>query len=419
MSTNHKNSGLLLDTKDQVWAYLNRVVEGPSHHLARLLEEHTADKIAYGIYHREEWIGQLLVQTQSRYDWLRQEEDLAAARAVGARLITPDDAEWPHHEFSSSFGFYAAGMGQAPAAFDADACAPHSLWVRGAPLAGQVQQAVAMVGTRAMSRYGFEATRMLTQGLVSHQWTIVSGGALGVDTAAHETALNSGGATVAVLACGINVPYPARNATLFDRIAASGTVVSEYPPDTTPQRHRFLTRNRLVAALSAGTVMVEAAFRSGALNTMNWAEALGRVTMAVPGPILNASSIGCHCRIKEGRAQLVTSVDDIRELISALGTVDAEAQLELDFSKSVTQQLSRNELKVYGSTPLADAAFASNNPPPPGAEQETPGAKAEAIAREAGMKVPLVVHLLVDLEKRGLVHRSGAHWFRVDERPSW
>src|SRR5699024_10817540 len=125
---------------------------------------------------------------------------------------------------------------------------------------------VAVVGTRAISPYGTQATRKVVADLAKHQWTIVSGGALGVDTVAHSAALEMHTPTIAVAACGIDYDYPARNAPLFHRIAQTGTVVSEFAPGTTPQRHRFLSRNRLVAAMPAGTVVVEAAFRSGALT---------------------------------------------------------------------------------------------------------------------------------------------------------
>lgn len=387
-----------VDTPLQAWVYLNRVVEGPSRTLAALLTEYEPEAIAHGVYTRADWLGKLRDETAARYDWLRQDEDIAAAQAVGARLITPDSPEWPQSSFAASFSFYAAGLGDAPATFDAEAVAPHSLWVRGKALSQVVDQSVALVGTRAMSRYGFDATKMLAAGLAKNQWTVVSGGALGIDTVAHEAALEAGGVTVAVAACGIDVNYPARNARLFDRIAASGVMVSEFPPGTTPQRHRFLTRNRLVAALTQGTVCVEAAYRSGALNTMNWAEALGKVTMAVPGPITSAGSVGCHLRIQEGRAQLVTGVDGVRELLDAVGAVDALAQLDLDCGASVTQRLSRNELRIFDATPPAYA------------EQ---GASAGDIARDSGMRLPLVIHLLVALEQQGLVMRSGGSWQRT------
>lgn len=391
MSDFHLNNEL------DAWVYLNRVVEGASRHLAALLAAYPVEEVAHGVYHARDWIGPLGRQTASRRDWVRQDEDLAAAAAVGARLITAQDPEWPGEEFARAFGFFDNAAGDCPASFDAEAVAPHSLWVRGGNLRQAVQHSVALVGTRTMSRYGFEATQLLARDLCQHHFTVVSGGALGVDTTAHQQVLDSGGCTVAVAACGIDYPYPARNKPLFEGIATHGVLVSEYPPGTTPQRHRFLTRNRLVAALSAGTVVVEAAFRSGALNTANWAEALGKVVMAVPGPITGRGSVGCHLRIQEQRAQLVANAEQIRELLSPVGQVDAGEQFELDFGASPTQRLSRNELRVYDAVPPSAHAA---------------GASAQDIARDAGLRLPLAIHLLVVLEKQQLIRRQGNVWVR-------
>ncbi|MFH0410816.1 DNA-processing protein DprA [Corynebacterium sp. L4756] len=381
----------LCDTPEQAWVYLNRVIEPPSRTLATLLQEYEVERIAYGVYHQQSWVGNLLGESQARRDWLRQEEDLATMERMGARLITRDSPEWP--EMAQAFSFY--GNAEAPTNFDREAIPPNCLWVRGQPLKPNVAQSVAMVGTRAITAYGTQATRALVADLAKHQWSIVSGGALGVDTVAHSAAIEMQTPTVAVAACGIDYDYPARNASLFHRIAQTGTIVSEYAPGTTPQRHRFLSRNRLVAAMTAGTVVVEAAYRSGALNTLNWAEALGKVAMAVPGPITTHGSLGCHQRIQEGRAQLVASGEEIRELVGKVGEADAGAQYELDFAKSPVQQLSRNELKVYDAVPLYD------------------GSLAEDIARDSGMRLPLVVHLLLVLDKKGLIRREGKNWTKL------
>ncbi|AMJ44410.1 DNA-processing protein DprA [Corynebacterium stationis] len=381
----------LCDTPEQAWVYINRVVEPPSRNLATLLSQHPVEKVAYGIYHQESWIGPVLGESAARRDWLRQQEDLDTLARIGARLITPESTEWP--DFDRAFRFF--GNSDAPTTFDREAIPPVCLWVRGRPLKETAAQSVAVVGTRAISPYGTQATRKVVADLAKHQWTIVSGGALGVDTVAHSAALEMHTPTIAVAACGIDYDYPARNAPLFHRIAQTGTVVSEFAPGTTPQRHRFLSRNRLVAAMTAGTVVVEAAFRSGALNTLNWAEALGKVAMAVPGPITTAGSLGCHQRIQENRAQLVTSGEEIRELIGKIGEADSGAQYELDFAANPVQSLSRNELKVYDAVPVDS------------------GHTAEDIARDAGMRVPLVVHLLVILEKQALIRREGKNWIKL------
>lgn len=380
------------------WAYLSRVVEGPSRHLQDLFREgHSADDIAAAIRNRKPWLGPLLGETASRHGWERATEDLARIEELDGRLITPEDTEWPRRELDQAFGFAASGLSEHIRSHQADAVPPHALWVRGGSLARAIAQSVAVVGTRAVSRYGMEATRMITGGLSSHQWSIVSGGALGIDTAAHEEVLQKQGTTVMVAACGLDRAYPARNQPLFDQIASSGSgvVVSEYPPGIPPQRHRFLTRNRLVAALTQGTVIVEAAWRSGALNTLSWASALGRVAMAVPGPVTSANSLGCHDRIRDGRAQLVTSSDDIRALLGGIGELDLEKQYELQFPGTAPQQgLSRNELRVYDAL------------------EENRDRDTEEVAATAGLPLALTVHLLVDLGKQGLVLRNGTRWRR-------
>lgn len=379
------------------WAYLNRVVEGPS----QALQEHLragrgAEEIARGVRSRASWLGALGPETEARHNWQRSEEDLATAARLGGRLVTPEDEEWPAEALDHAFGFAATGLSEQVKTYQADAVAPHGLWVRGRNLRGIFAQAVGVVGTRSASAYGRKVTAQLVQGLAPAQWSIISGGALGVDTAAHEAALGAGGCTVVVAACGLDQDYPRQNRELFTRITgAEGAVLTEYPPGTTPQRHRFLTRNRLVAALSAGTVVTEAGWRSGALNTLSWAEALGRIPMAVPGPVTSAASVGCHKRLREHRAQLVTGSDDVRALLGAVGSVDAEAQYELAFAPDEIQRLSRNELRIFDALPVNGDR------------------DADQIARSAGLPLPLAVHLLVELERRGLIAREGNQWRRV------
>lgn len=381
------------------WAYLSRVVEGPSRPLQDLLAAgRTAEEIARGVRTRAGWIGGLLRETEARHTWDRAAEDLETAQRHGARLITPEDAEWPAVELDQAFAFAASGVSEHLRTYQSDAVAPHALWVRGAPLAGLLARAVAVVGTRAVSTYGTAATEMLVSDLAAHRWAIVSGGAVGVDAVAHRAALAARTPTIVVAACGIDRIYPKQNAELFAQIAGAargGAVISEYPPGTTPQRHRFLTRNRLVAALTQGTVVVEAAWRSGALNTLSWAEGLGRVAMAVPGPVTSNNSLGCHSRIRDGRAQLVTGGPDIRALLESVGTVDPEGQYELSFAADEVQSLTRSELRIFDALPPSGAVGT------------------EELARAAGMTVPLCVTILVDLAKRGVVHRVGNAWERA------
>ncbi|WP_296147041.1 DNA-processing protein DprA [uncultured Corynebacterium sp.] len=382
------------------WAYLNRVVEGPNRDIqAMLAAGRDADELARGIRTRASWLGELGPATESRHRWDQPADDLAAAEREGYRLLTPESPEWPRDAIEMSFGAAVAGASKSDEKLPPDAHPPHGLWVRGnANLAQLFASAVGIVGTRAASSYGHHATADLCRGLVRHQHTIVSGGALGIDTVAHTSALDAGGATVVVAACGAGQVYPRRNEALFSRIASEGgAVVTEYPPGVTPDRHRFLTRNRLVAALTQGTVVVEAAFRSGALNTLKWVEVFNRVGMAVPGPILGPGSLGTNLAIRDGRAAMVLSADDAHEKLSPIGASDVDGQYEMDFAADAVQQLSRNELRVYDSLPLSD----------------TGGREASDVAAACGFTVGLTVHLLMDLSSKGLVARDGQHWRRV------
>ncbi|GAB3085720.1 DNA-processing protein DprA [Corynebacterium aquatimens] len=389
-------------TTNKAWAYLGRVIEGPSRDLQALLAAgRTAEEIAHGVRTRATWIGRLANATESRYAWDRPAEDLETAHNAGYSLLTPESPGWPSEQLRFAFGNYRMReeSGEVSDANRPNAVAPHVLWVKGATdLAGLCAQSVAFVGTRAISDYGRVATSELVHGLAKQHYSIVSGGALGVDTIAHEAALAACVPTIAVAACGPGVTYPKRNHGLFERIADNGgALITEYPPGMTPDRHRFLTRNRLVAALTQGSVIVEAAFRSGALNTLSWANDFGRVTMAVPGPITGPGSMGTNLAIRDARAAMVLSANHIHELLSPIGTVDSDAQIELDFAGDLIQSLSRNELRVYDSLPQKDYG----------------GSTAEAVAARAGLTIGLTVHLLVDLSKRGIVTREAEVWKRT------
>ena len=239
------------------------------------------------------------------------ERDLERAQVAGARFVIPGDAEWPEQiEVLADAGQQARRGG-----------VPFGLWVRGeANLRQALEKSVAVVGSRACSSYGEHAAAELSAGLADNQVTVVSGGAYGVDAAAHRGALAASGLTIAVLACGVDVSYPKRNTALFDRIAAEGLIVSELPPGCSPTKLRFLARNRLIAASTLGTLVVEAAVRSGALNSAGWAEQCGRAVLAVPGPITSRMSEGAHLLVRERNAVLVTSIADILEAIAPLGT---------------------------------------------------------------------------------------------------
>lgn len=375
------------------WAYLSRVVEGPSPHLQALLRVgHDADEIARGVRQRERWIGGLLGPTERRFEIERAEDDLREAAELGYHLLTPEHPNWPIEAIQRSFS--AADSGELERG-----CEPHVLWVRGNQnLPSLFDAAVGIVGTRNASVYGHQATADLVGGLAKHRYTIVSGGALGIDTVAHDTALAAGTPSVVVTACGPGVTYPKQNERLFNRVATQGgAIISEYPPGTTPDRHRFLTRNRLIAALSRGSVVIEAAYRSGALNTMKWARTFNRVCMSVPGSIMSQGSLGTNLLIYNKEAQMVLNADQIHELLSPVGEVDAQMALELKHEPRPLQQLSYNELRVYDSLP------------PVGRE----ASDAETVAAAAGMAVGITVHLLLELEQRKLVARDKRLWRRV------
>jgi DNA processing protein len=194
------------------------------------------------------------------------------------------------------------------------------LWLRGVgDLGTLVQRSVAIVGARASSSYGDTVSGELGHELADAGWTVVSGGAFGIDAAAHRGALSADGPTIAVLACGVDVGYPPANTALFNAIAEDHLLVSELPPGAHPTRVRFLSRNRLIAAMTVGTVVVEAAIRSGARNTANWAVACNRQLMAVPGSVYSALSVTPHLLIRDGQAVMITSSAEALEMLSAIG----------------------------------------------------------------------------------------------------
>ncbi len=230
--------------------------------------------------------------------------DLRLMAELGVSLICPGDPEWP------------AQLG------DLGAATPIALWSRGeAGLAACTAQAAAVIGSRAATSYGMHVSASIAQGLSEAGWAVVSGGAFGIDAAAHNGALANNGTTVAVLACGPDVAYPRQHRGLLDAIAAQGAVISEWPPGAMPSRQRFLLRNRIVAALARAVVVVEAAERSGTMSTVRHAEELGRPLMAVPGPVTSATSADRHKLTRTGRAICVTRATDIiAYLIGAPGS---------------------------------------------------------------------------------------------------
>ena len=302
------------------------------------------------------------------------ERDLATAATVGARLVCPGDDEWP-------------SMLDDLMRIDADC---FGVWVRGTlRLDEACARAVAIVGTRTPTAYGEHVAAELAAGLVERYWTVVSGLAYGIDASAHRAALSGGGPTVGVLACGVDVVYPHGHRKLVDRLAEEGLVVSEHPPGAAPQRHRFLVRNRIIAALSAGTVMVEAARRSGARSTLNHARDLLRHTMVVPGPVTSTMSDGCHVALREVVGSvLVTRTEEVIEQCGHLG----ELADPLAAPVRPRDRLGPLVRRVFDAVPVMRPAAV------------------ERIAVTAGVRPDVVEPSLAALRALGLVERNDDGW---------
>ncbi|GAB7098882.1 DNA-processing protein DprA [Thermobifida fusca] len=270
---------------------------------------------------------------------------LTRAGELGIRLVVPGDPEWP-----SQLDLLAERR-------------PYALWVRGThDLRNACLRSVSIVGSRAASAYGLHVAVEMAATLAHHGWCVVSGGAYGIDGAAHRGALSGDAATVAVLACGVDLAYPKGHEQLFAEVVNHGVVVSEYPPGTAPTRHAFLVRNRLIAALTPGTVVVEAGQRSGAMNTAAHAQELGRTLMAVPGPVTSALSAGCHRLLRDYQAVCVTGARDVMEQLSPLGAAEGDSsggvQVSADLLDDTAQRV-LGALPERGSAGVARIAAAS------------------------------------------------------------
>lgn len=300
-----------------------------------------------------------------------------AAETLHVRFLVPGDPEWP------------VGVD------DLGDHAPLGLWVRGdlSPIAStpatRQGAGLGIVGARAATAYGVEMSRALAYDMARQGAVIVSGGALGIDRAAHEAALAADQPTVALMAGGPDRLYPAANRALLERIVSCGAVVSELAPGVGPTKWRFLQRNRLVAAMSRATVVVEAGARSGALNTAHHALTLGRPLGAVPGPATSAASVGCHRLIRDGHAQLVTDAADVaelaglHELFAAIRALGSEMR---DLAPELRRVLDACPLRGCGSV--------------------------DDIARRSGLSVRATSAALARLELDGHLARDHAGWRR-------
>jgi len=311
----------------------------------------------------------------------RAEAALRRADRLGARVVVPADEEWP-----TTVDTLATLELEGGNRINRDTRPPLCLWVRGAPpLDEAFARSVAVVGARAATNYGTHVTNDLAFGLAERSWTVVSGGAFGIDATAHRATLTAGGLTVAVLACGVDRPYPTGNADLFEQIAETGVLMSEWPPGAEPLRHRFLIRNRVIAAATAGTVLVEAAARSGAVQTMSRTIALNRRAMVVPGPVTSAMSVGCHELLrKHPEARVVTGLPHVLEEVGKIGEYLAEVPRGKDHARD---SLDEESALVLEAVPRRGAA---------GPEQ---------LAAKAGLGLRTVLQRLSLLEMAGLVVR--------------
>ncbi|MEU6891280.1 DNA-processing protein DprA [Streptomyces sp. NPDC046557] len=296
--------------------------------------------------------------------------DLAEAAEAGVRFLCPGSARWPTQ---------LDDLGDAR---------PVGLWLRGgADLRTWALRSVAVVGARACTPYGAHMAQTLAAGLAERGWVVVSGAAYGIDGAAHRGALASGGATVAVLACGADVAYPRGHAGLLGRIAGQGLVLGELPPGSHPTPSRFVLRNRVIAALTRGTVVVEAAVRSGSLVTARRARELGRLTMGVPGPATSGLSAGVH-ELLRGEAVLVTDAAEVIELVGGMGELAPERRGPV---------LPRDLLDPAAARVLE--ALPAGRP-----------AGVEEVSLAAGTGTDEVIGRLYELHSLGFVERQGDDW---------
>ncbi|WP_411101671.1 DNA-processing protein DprA [Streptomyces sp. cmx-4-9] len=297
--------------------------------------------------------------------------DLAEAAAAGIRFVVPGSAQWPSQ---------LDDLGDAR---------PVGLWVRGpADLRAWALRSVALVGARACTPYGAHMAQTLAAGLAERGWVVVSGAAYGIDGAAHRGALAAGGATVAVLACGADVAYPRGHTGLLDRIARQGLVLGELPPASHPTPSRFVQRNRVIAALTRGTVVVEAAHRSGSLVTARRAQDLGRFTMGVPGPATSGLSAGVHELLRGGAATLVTDAADVVELVGDMGELTPERRGPVLARDLLAPQTAR----VLEALPAGRPADVG------------------AVALASGTGTDEVIGRLYELHSLGFVERQGDGW---------
>ena len=362
-------------------AALSRLSEPGDVRLTDLVARLGANQV-YEALREERDIAGVYSDVASRLRGLDPEKEIESAAAQGIRFVCPEDAEWPDALCDLDRAEPLQNRGGAPL----------GLWAKGPlRLDEACRRATAIVGSRSATTYGAAVASDIAAHLADHGMTVVSGAAFGIDQAAHRGALALKGPTVAVLACGVDRAYPSAHRNLLDYIADTGLVASELPPGCAPTRVRFLSRNRLIAALTRGTVVVEAAVRSGALNTANWTVRLNRVLMGVPGPVTSAPSQGVHELIRSRGATLVTRGADVLELVSPSGSFLSE---EVRAPVLVEDRLSDRERQVLDAVPV------------------TQPASFDSVARTAGIALRDVPAAMERLHVLGLVERTSRGWRR-------
>jgi DNA processing protein len=350
---------------------LGRLGEPGDPRLARLVADLGAEQV-YDHLRSERDVTGIATDVAARLHGLAPAADLERAERQGIRFLCPGDPEWPARlgDLDHTETLHHRGG------------APLGLWVRGAGRLDELLgRSVAVVGSRSATTYGVSVAGGVAAGLAGAGVAVVSG--------AHRGALAARGPTVAVLACGADRAYPAAHRDLLDYVAEAGAVVSESPPGCAPTKLRFLSRNRLIAALTQGTVVVEAAVRSGALNTANWAGLLHRAVMGVPGPVTSASSQGVHELVRSRDASLVTSAEDVLELVSASGTATRPVPRA---AARRGDELAGLDRQVLDAVPVASPA------------------PVLSVARTAGLSERTVREALPRLREGGFVEVSARGW---------
>jgi DNA processing protein len=360
-------------------AALSRLGEPGDPRMCRLVAELGAEEL-YRRLRDEQDVHGVHTDVAERLRGLDPEHDLADAAARGIRFLVPGDDAWPVQLDALDRAGTLNGRGGTPL----------GLWVAGPlDLAEVTRRSVAVVGSRSATTYGADIAGALSHGLAAEGVAVVSGAAFGIDIAAHRGALAGKGPTVAVLACGVDRAYPSGNAATLDYIRQVGLVVSELPLGCSPTKVRFLSRNRLIAALTQGTVVVEAAVRSGALNTANWATRTGRVLMGVPGPVSSAPSEGVHELLRAHEALLVTRAEHVLELVSPVGEHLADIPRGPVLA---SDRLTELEARVLDAVPRAMPVAA------------------RSVARTGGLAVSTAAAVLVRLRDAGFVEETDEGW---------